>query len=234
MLHLDAFTISSARTGKATLRRLILTGWTTLVDTRLEWVKTIDDTIELLLDGETICNGSIVAGSATLVEQNDSGISGSVLVPEFTPGEEARGLVILSYCTEEDIVGWERDLLEHLDDSDSFMGEPRFEVLFRKAKVKIDKMLIGKLGAYFRRNSSGEIDLSTLARPKQLAEVQARYILYLLFTATNNGDRDMLALAREHKNEAEKELSLLQVEFDQNSNNKIDGVKPPIGSRLIR
>jgi hypothetical protein len=238
-LFQDAFTISPARTGNAILKNLVLTGYTNsetnTEDGRLYWKVTEDEDLELYRDElytELVAFGDIVDGVVEIEDADEFGITGSAVVV-FDVGEESTGEVILTYAREEDMLIYERDLLDFLD-AETFLGEVRFEAVSRAAKEKLDKMLRNKLRAYFRRKGNGEVDLSCIAKPRQLAPVHARFMLYLIFTAVNNGDRDIMQLAKDHLREGEKELDLLNIELDFDNDDNVDASPPTSGSRLTR
>lgn len=243
-LYEDAYTISAPRTGTTKIKDLSLSGWsnnsTWLEHGRLYWKKTTGDDLEFYRDegyasGDKIVSGSINAdGSVDLsTDPNGSGISGSAFVDHDT-GEESTGEIIVTYCYEDDLKTLERDLLDFLDESNQFLGATRFEQSLRAGKSAIDRQLRVSLKEKFRRKNSNEVDLAGVAKPRQLAEAHARYTLYYIFLAVNNGDEQLMTLAELHRKEANKALDVSGLEIDYNNDDVIDRSAPATGGRLTR
>lgn len=239
----DVYTISAARSGTATVKKLALTGWsnnsTWLEHGKLYWKKTTGDELELYRDedkaaGDLVCSGAINAdGTVTLDEDNSSGISGSAFV-SHTTGEESTGDIIVTYCYEDDLNTFERDLTDFLDTSSQFLGDPRFEQPMRAAKHKIDEVLKSRLEPYFRKKNNREVDLAAIAKPRQLAEAQALYAMYYIYIAVNNGDEAIKDLAKDFRRDAEKAANIVQLELDFEGDDVLDAKPANSGGRLTR
>lgn len=236
MLYENPFTISPSRTGDAQLTKVELTGWSNQDMPRLWYTVTAGNDLELYSDSARsalVASGAIVSGEADIAEENDSNISGTILV-EHTPGVEATGEITLSYCNEQDLMTWERDLEQYIPEG-TFLGQPRFEQPIKRAKVKLDKMLANKLRPLWqRKTSTNEVDLSSILKPRQLAEAQALYALYLIYLAVNNGDEAIMRLAEKYRQLSEEELDITQLEIDYGQDNRIDTEGNPSGSTFTR
>lgn len=237
----DVYTISLPRSGNAVIKNLTLTGWsnkpTSLELGRIYWIKTTADDLEFYKE-ESLTNmiseGAIAgSGKATMLDVNSSDISGVAYV-NHTSGEESTGEIIVTYCYEDDVLLFERDLLDHLDSSNQFLGSARFEQPLKAAKHKVDEVLKSSLRPYFRKRSNGEVDLGAITKPRQLAEAQAHYAMYYILMAVNNGDVDIMNLAKHHKSEARKSIDIVQLELDFDGDDVIDSAPAASGGRFTR
>lgn len=239
----DAYTISAPRVGDARIRKLVLTGWcANYISTeqgRLYWRVNTSDELELFKDesyavAELVCSGAVNADdTVTLNENNSSGISGNALVTH-TDGTLATGEVILTYASELDLLQYNKCATDFLDTNGQFNGEDRFENLLKRAKTHVDKQLIGKLSPFFRRKGTLEVDLSAIAKPRQLSEVHALYALHLLYLTENSGDLELDSYAKKYEDKSGKLLGLTQIEFDHENDDVINDQRSASGSRMTR
>ena len=241
-LFLDAFTISPSRTGDAVVSRLTLTGWSDsllLEQGRLYWGVTAANDLEFYsketkVAADLVCSGTITAeDTVVLAEDNSSGISGEAQVVH-TNTVVATGEAIITYAQEEDLIVWESHLTELLDGSNLFNGESRFELPLKRAKIIIDRMVSNKLESSFKRKSNFDIDLSSIAKPKELAEAHALYTMYLIYMGNNSGDSSYMDLGKEFKRESKDNLDLVKITLDYFNDDTVDARKSTSGGKLTR
>lgn len=242
-LFQDAYTISSPRTGDATIRNLVLRGWcanySKLLEGRLFFRVNTSDELELFnnkdyLPASLVCSGLIAAdNTVTLDENNSSGISGSALV-QHTDAQESIGDIIVSYASEEDMLQYQKCVTDFLDENGQFNGEDRFENPLKRSKIYLDKQIYNKLQPFFRHKASFEPDLSAIAKPRQIAEAHALYALFLVFKAVNSGDNELDKFAKGYDKMSTNNLDLTQIELDHENDDIINDKRSPSGSRLTR
>lgn len=196
----EDFSISPARVGSAILRRLALTGWgntpTIMEQGRLYWRVTSNgasSTLKLYrsapnaagswTSADEMASGTFTIDAdnfvaVTLSQANASGLSGTCLVKASA---DSRGDVIVTYCDEQDIKRALHDSASLLTSS-QFEGETRFEGVMKQAKREIDRWLrTGQRPQFPSKSTSGEVDLSILAAPRQLADCHAQLSVALLW-----------------------------------------------------
>ena len=230
-LLVDIYTVSGPRTGDAIIKDLELSGWdanyNNLEQGRLYWRVNTSDELELFKDegyasADLVCSGPITAGdTVTLAENNSSGISGSARVGH-TDGIESTGEVIVSYASELDMLQYQKCIVDYLDDNGQFNGEDRFENPLKRAKLHLDKQIRNKLDPWFRRKGSFEVDMSAIAKPRQLSEIHALYALYLIFFMVNAGDEELSKFAEKYKTMSGSLLDLTILDLDQENDDIIN------------
>lgn len=235
-LFQDIFTISPAKTGDAILKRLSLSGWSLdesiSAQGKLYWAL-VDDTLTFYSDKEmqqAVCSGEVDDDNTVLLESDSiDELSGEAVI-EYT--EDSTGFVILSYCNEQDLVSFERDVLEQLDEDDEFQGMPRFEQPMMKAKEYIDAILRERLRPRFK--ATGEVDLSFIAKPRQLATATALYALHLIYFSLGHGDEALERIAKAYEAKANKMLELTEIDLDFEDDGTVDGSDNTRGIRFER
>lgn len=185
----DEYTISAPRTGDARIYDLALTGWGNALATvsdngRLYWSITTGGVVtfyssEAKGSGDAVCAGTIASGAVTLTASNASGVTGSASIA-LTSGVASHGEVILSYSDEPDLIIVMADADTLLDGSNEWGGVARFELAFRTAKDDLDKMLVANQRTRLTRKSTNEFDLSSVAKPRELARVHAHLVAAIL------------------------------------------------------
>lgn len=185
----DEYTISAPRTGDARIYDLALTGWGNALATvsengRLYWEISTGNVLTLYSDegrdsGDAVCSGTISGGAATLTASNVSGVTGSAKVAH-TSGEASTGEAILSYADEPDLLNIMADAASLLDGDSQWNGVNRFELAFRTAKDDLDKMLVASQRTRLTRKVTNEFDLSSIAKPRELARVHAMLVAAVL------------------------------------------------------
>lgn len=183
----EPYTISPPRTGDARISRLVLTGWSAGFDTWTEDGRAYWDVVSGVLTlwknelrtGATtrLCSGTITAGVVTLSALNSSGISGSARVDH---AEDSTGDVIISYANEQALESLCRSVSSFLSTS-AWAGVTRFEEAFRLGKEELDRWLVERLIGQLSRKDTREIDLSVVAKPRQLAQVHGLLTLGFIF-----------------------------------------------------
>jgi hypothetical protein len=185
----DEYTISAPRTGDARVYDLALTGWGNALATvsdngRLYWSITTGGVVTFYSSeakgvGDAVCAGTIASGAVTLTESNGSGVSGSARIA-LTSGVASHGEVIVSYADEPDLLNVMADATSLLDGSSQWNGTARFELAFRTAKDDLDKMLVANQRTRLTRKATNEFDLSSIAKPRELARVHAYLVAAIL------------------------------------------------------
>ena len=194
----DEYTISAPRTGDARIYDLALTGWGNALASvsdngRLYWDVATDGALTFYSDegrasGDAVCAGAITSGAATLTAENASGVTGTASVA-FTLGTASTGEVIVSYADEPDLLTVMADATTLLDGSSLWNGVARFELAFRTAKDDLDKMLVANQRTRLQRKSTNEFDLSSIAKPRELARVHA-YLVAAVLQEQRSGYKD--------------------------------------------
>ena len=242
-LLVDVYTVSGPRTGDAIIKDLQLSGWDANYNNteqgRLYYRVNTSNELELFKDEgyatvDLVCSGPVLADdTVALTENNSSGISGSARVGH-TLTTEATGEVIVSYASEQDMLQYQKCITQYLDDNGQFNGEDRFENPLKRAKLHIDKQVRNKLDPWFRRKGSFEVDMSAIAKPRQLSEIHALYALYLIFFTVNAGDEELSKFAEKYKAMSGSLLDLTMIELDQENDDIINASVSPSGSTLTR
>lgn len=185
----DEYTISAPRVGDARIYDLALTGWGNALASvsdngRLYWAITTGGVLtfyssEAKAGGDAVCSGTIASGAVTLTASNASGVSGSARIA-LTSGVASHGEVIVSYADEPDLLIVMADADTLLDGSNQWGGVARFELAFRTAKDDLDKMLVAQQRSRLQRKVTNEFDLSSIAKPRELARVHAHLVAAIL------------------------------------------------------
>lgn len=235
-MYKNPFTISPALTGDAVFKLLELTGWsnsdTNNSQGRLYWA-IVNDTLSFYSNPERtelVAEGDITAGEVDLAEEGASGISGSA---KLTHTQDSTGFIVVTYCKESDLLLRERDLLDHIT-SGQYSEATRFEGPLKEAKEHIDKVLRGRpdVTKFFKANR--QVDLSVLLNPWDLAAAQAYWALHLIMLSVNNGDSSIMDLCKFYESKSNKELDLVDLQFDYNRDDIVDEKQSVRGVRFER
>lgn len=241
-------------TGSAVLSRLVLAGWGALnaLETftdrgRLWWKFTQGTALLELFRRPTMLSGDRVAytstpaasGKATLVQDTSSGLSGTCDLDDGTagtnPAADARGDLIISYATENDLLDHIADAGGYLDTDDKFYAQgTRYEALLRKAKRELDELLVEKLHDDLGRDTQGRRVLAAIADPWQLAPVHALYCAYKLEAHRVGANEARAELAQWHLERARSMLRAMRIQLDDEADGAVDHERRTADRKLLR
>jgi len=243
-LYDEPYTISPPRTGDARLHRLVLTGWSNTILTwsdqgRMYWKVTTGNVLELfrhpgLASGDRVCYGTVSSGAVTLAQDNSSGISGSARVTH-TSATESTGEVIVTYAGEVDLEAVCHSIAGLLTSS-QWAGVTRFEEAFRQAKEELDRWIPSKLGSKrVYRTDTNELDLSVVAKPRQLAKVHAHLTAWVVMErlASINGRESNEAMEASHQfRHAQRVWETVELALNTDNDSSQDAVAESRSLRL--
>lgn len=227
----DVHIVSPPRSGDAILKDVDFTGWSNSDANnergRVYWKVTTGNVLNIYKEKaytNLLAHGDVPASDlVTLTADNGSGLSGTC-VCVHTAGTESTGEIILTFCKEKHLVGFERDVADYLV-SGAFLGDTRFENPLMQAMDWTVKVLRNTLRKRFK--STNEVDLSIIAKPEQLAKAQACKALYHIFLAVGNGDDAMMSLAKAYDRMAKDELDLVEVDLDVTNSGSVTTAETP-------
>ena len=242
-LFQEYYSISRPLTGDAKIKELALSEWgnapTEMEKGRLYW-KVESDVLNLYRDeggasGDKICSGSINAttDACTLAAEGSFNINGTCIV-EHTTGEDSSGNIIVTYAVEDDLKSVVKKLSTFLDTSSQWEGGTRFEKALREAKEELDDLLIPHIGREIITRSDGELDLTLIAKPRQLARVHAFLTASLLFENSGTFSEPDVERAKLKKRSAMELLKSKEIILDVNNDDVIDGGKRASSGIMIR
>lgn len=239
-------------TGDAELSSLVLTGWGAITSQvtalytytnrgRMWWNYTASSgavTVSNKQGGTSYLTGTASAGLVTLSQANSSGLSGTLIINNGTPGtnpaQNSTGDFILSYADENDLVDVMAGVASYLDSNSKWQGQlARFEAILKRAKRELDEHIFQKLAGSARRDARGRRVLADIADPRQLASVHANYTAMMIEQYRGNRQPVFLESAREYERRWHNLLGAMTLELDHEADGQVDAAVNMTSTRLV-